>query len=72
MNTVKTALLMVGLTVLLVFVGGALWGSNGMWLFFAIAMVMNFVNYWFSDKIVLRMYGARDGSRCSDALQHYP
>lgn len=60
MNTVKTALLMVGLTVLLVFVGGALWGSNGMWLFFAVAMVMNLVNYWFSDKIVLRMYGARE------------
>lgn len=60
MNTVKTALLMMGLTVLLVFVGGALWGSNGMWLFFAIAMVMNLINYWFSDKIVLRMYGARE------------
>lgn len=60
MNTVKTALLMVGLTVLLVFVGGALWGSNGMWLFFGIAMIMNLVNYWFSDKIVLRMYGARE------------
>jgi heat shock protein HtpX len=60
MNTVKTALLMVGLTALLVFVGGALWGSNGMMMFFAIAMIMNLVNYWFSDKIVLRMYGARE------------
>ena len=60
MNTVKTALLMMGLTVLLVFVGGALWGSNGMWLFFVIAMAMNLINYWFSDKIVLRMYGARE------------
>src|SRR6186997_1653942 len=60
MNTVKTALLMVGLTALLVFVGGALWGSNGMLMFFAIAMIMNLVNYWFSDKIVLRMYGARE------------
>jgi heat shock protein HtpX len=60
MNTVKTAVLMVGLTLLLVFVGGALWGSNGMLAFFAIAMIMNLVNYWFSDKIVLRMYGARE------------
>ena len=60
MNTVKTAVLMAGLTALLVFVGGALWGSNGMLMFFVIAMVMNLVNYWFSDKIVLRMYGARE------------
>jgi heat shock protein HtpX len=60
MNTVKTAVLMVGLTLLLVFVGGALWGRNGMLIFFVIAMVMNLINYWFSDKIVLRMYGARE------------
>jgi heat shock protein HtpX len=60
MNTVKTAVLMVGLTLLLVFVGGALWGRNGMLIFFAIGMVMNLINYWFSDKIVLRMYGARE------------
>src|SRR5262245_25184966 len=60
MNTVKTAVLMIGLTLLLVFVGGALWGRNGMLIFFVIAMVMNLINYWFSDKIVLRMYGARE------------
>jgi heat shock protein HtpX len=59
MNTMKTVVLMAGLTVLLVLVGGGLWGRNGMMLFFGIAMVMNFVNYWFSDKIVLRMYGAK-------------
>jgi heat shock protein HtpX len=59
MNTVKTWTLMIGLTVLLVLVGG-LWGRNGMILFFVIAMVMNLVNYWFSDKIVLRMYRARE------------
>jgi heat shock protein HtpX len=59
MNTVKTWTLMIGLTVLLVLVGG-IWGRNGMILFFGIAMVMNLVNYWFSDKIVLRMYGARE------------
>jgi len=60
MNTVKTIGLMVGLMVLLVFVGGALGGRNGMVLFFGIGMVMNFVSYWFSDKIVLRMYGAQE------------
>lgn len=70
MNTIKTALLMGGLTLLLVFVGGALWGSNGMWIFFAIAMIMNLVNYWFSDKIVLRMYGAREVSE-ADAPMLY-
>ena len=44
MNTIKTMVLMVGLTVLLVVVGGGLWGRNGMMLFFGIAMVMNLVN----------------------------
>jgi heat shock protein HtpX len=61
MNTAKTVLLMVGLTVLLVVVGGVLTGSReGMFLFFGISMVMNLVSYWFSDKIVLRMYGAHE------------
>jgi heat shock protein HtpX len=61
MNTMKTALLMAGLTALLVAVGG-LWGRNGMMLFFGLAMVMNLVSYWFSDKIVLKMYGAKQVS----------
>jgi heat shock protein HtpX len=60
MNTIKTIALMVGLMMLLVFVGGAFWGRNGMILFFGIGMVMNLVNYWFSDKIVLAMYGAKE------------
>jgi heat shock protein HtpX len=59
MNMVKTAVLMAGLTALLVAVGG-LWGRNGMMLFFGLAMVMNLGSYWFSDKIVLRMYGAQE------------
>jgi heat shock protein HtpX len=59
MNTVKTAVLMAGLTALLVAVGG-LWGRNGMMLFFGLAMVMNLGSYWFSDKIVLKMYGAQE------------
>lgn len=61
MNTAKTVLLMAGLTVLLVVAGGLLTGTRqGMLMFFAISMVMNLVSYWFSDKIVLRMYGARE------------
>jgi heat shock protein HtpX len=59
MNTLKTAVLMAGLTALLVAVGG-LWGRNGMLLFFGLAMVMNLGSYWFSDKIVLKMYGAKE------------
>jgi heat shock protein HtpX len=63
MNTVKTAGLMVVLTVLLVTVGGVLTGSRtGVITFFVIAMVMNLVSYWFSDKIVLRMYSAKEAT----------
>lgn len=53
---------MVGLTVLLVFVGGAFGGRQGMIMAFMFAMVMNMFSYWFSDKIVLRMYGAKEVS----------
>jgi heat shock protein HtpX len=60
MNTTKTIVLMVVLTVLLVFVGGALGGRQGMIMAFIFASVMNLVSYWFSDKIVLRMYNARE------------
>jgi len=60
MNTTKTIVLMVGLTVLLVFVGGALGGRQGMIYFFIFSLAMNLFSYWFSDKIVLRMYNARE------------
>src|SRR5262249_10286846 len=59
MNTTKTIILMVGLTVLLVFVGGAIGGRQGMIYLFIFSMLMNLFSYWFSDKIVLRMYSAR-------------
>src|SRR5437867_7284703 len=62
MNATKTVVLMVGLTVLLVFVGGAFGGRQGMIMAFMFAMVMNMFSYWFSDKIVLRMYGAKEVS----------
>jgi heat shock protein HtpX len=59
MNTTKTIVLMVGLTVLLVFVGGVLGGRQGTIIAFVFSLLLNAVNYWFSDKIVLKMYRAR-------------
>lgn len=60
MNTLKTTFLMALLTVLLVTAGGALGGQSGMVTAFLFALVMNGVSYWFSDKIVLRMYRAKE------------
>jgi len=60
MNIMKTTLLMTVLTVLLVLVGGALGGNNGMIFAFVFALAMNFGSYWFSDKIVLAMYHAHE------------
>ena len=59
MNTTKTILLMVGLSVLLVLVGGAFFGRQGTIFAFVVSLLINAVSYWFSDKIVLKMYGAR-------------
>ena len=58
-NMFKTALLLGALTALLVLIGGAVGGQQGMLVAFVLALVMNFFSYWFSDKIVLAMYGAR-------------
>lgn len=63
MNTMKTFLLMGLLTVLLVFIGGFIGGQNGMLIAFAFALIMNFGSYWFSDKLVLRMYGASEAQQ---------
>ncbi len=59
MNTLKTVFLLTFMTVLLVFCGAAIGGRSGMIIAFAMALVMNFVSYWFSDKIVLSMYRAQ-------------
>jgi heat shock protein HtpX len=56
MNTLKTFLLMGALTVLLVLVGNILGGQTGMVIAFGFAVLMNFGSYWFSDRIVLKMY----------------
>lgn len=60
MNTMKTFLLMGVLTVMLVMIGGVIGGEGGMLFALFFAGVMNFVSYWWSDKIVLRMYGAQE------------
>ncbi|MGH7464842.1 MAG: M48 family metalloprotease, partial [Longimicrobiales bacterium] len=59
MERMKVFMLMAGLTALLVVLGGAFFGQQGMLLFFVLAAVMNFGMYWFSDKMVLKMYRAK-------------
>jgi heat shock protein HtpX len=59
MNTVKTLFLLMTLTLILIWAGASLGGKQGMTVAFIFALGMNFFAYWFSDKIVLRMYRAR-------------
>jgi heat shock protein HtpX len=59
-NTVKTALLLGTMSALLLFIGEALGGAGGMAIGFLFAVATNFGSYWFSDKIVLRMYNAQE------------
>jgi heat shock protein HtpX len=58
-NVFKTALLLAVLTAMLVLLGGALGGRQGMLVAFFFAVVMNFASYWWCDKIVLAMYRAQ-------------
>ncbi len=60
MNTLKTTVLLAALTGLLVAVGALFGGTKGMTFMFVISILMNFGSYWFSDKIVLKMYGAQE------------
>lgn len=60
MNYFKTAILLIALTLLFIWVGGMVGGRQGAVFAFIMAMGMNFFSYWFSDKIVLKMYGARE------------
>jgi heat shock protein HtpX len=62
MNGFKTMLLMVTLTLMLVGIGAIFGGKSGMTIALIMAFGMNFVAYWFSDKIVLKMYRAQQVS----------
>jgi len=62
-NAFKTAFLLTALTLLLMFIGRAFGGQNGMFIALAIAVVMNFVSYFYSDKIALSMYRAQPVTR---------
>src|SRR5438477_3479954 len=62
-NTFKTAFLLTAPTLLLMFIGRAFGGQNGMFIALAFAAVMNFVSYFYSDKIALAMYRAQPVSR---------
>ena len=61
-NTLKTTALLGLLTGLLILIGGYLGGTQGMGIAFVIAFLMNFGSYWFSDRIVLAMYGAKEAT----------
>jgi heat shock protein HtpX len=60
MNNIKTLALLVTLTLILVWAGAAMGGKQGMTIAFIFALGMNFFAYWFSDKIVLKMYKAKE------------
>jgi len=62
-NTFKTALLLTAMTLLLMVAGRALGGQRGMLMALVLAAVMNFISYFFSDKIALAMYRAQPISR---------
>lgn len=69
-NGLKTALLLGGLTAVLLLLGYGIAGESGMLLGFGIAAVMNIGAYWFSDKVALRMAGAREVSEAEAPELH--
>ncbi|MBI4735861.1 MAG: zinc metalloprotease HtpX [candidate division NC10 bacterium] len=62
-NTLKTTALLAALTVLFILIGGMVGGEQGMLMAFLFAGLMNFASYWWSDRIVLWMYGAQEVSQ---------
>jgi heat shock protein HtpX len=60
MNSIKVTMLMLFLMALFVAVGYMVGGETGMMMAFVLAAIMNFIAYWFSDKVVLSMYRARE------------
>jgi len=70
MNKLKTTFFLASLAVLFVVVGSLIGGQSGATIAFVIALVMNVGAYWFSDKIVLRMYGAKEVSETEAPVLH--
>jgi len=70
MNQIKTTFLLTCLTLLLVAMGSAIGGQSGMLIAFVLAGGMNFFSYWYSDKIVLKMYKAREVSETESPAFH--
>ena len=66
----RTTFLLGALTGLILLIGDYLGGSGGLMIAFVFAVVMNFGSYWFSDKIVLRMYGAHEVSEAEAPQLH--
>lgn len=69
-NMFKTTILLASLTGLLVMVGRAVGGPGGMIIAFVFAVVMNFGSYWYSDKIVLKMYKAKEVTESEEPKLH--
>ena len=69
-NTIRTGVLLAALTVLVMIIGNLLGGRQGMIIAFFFAVIINFGSYWFSDKIVLKLYRAREVSQ-AEAPQLY-
>jgi heat shock protein HtpX len=65
MNNLKITFLLVALTLLFIGIGYSFGGQRGMMIAFALAIVMNFFSYWFSDKIVLSLYRAKPATEQS-------
>ena len=63
MNSMKTVFLMTVMMVLFIIVGDLIGGQSGMMIAFVFSLVLNFGSYWFSDKVVLSMYKAREVSQ---------
>lgn len=70
MNMIKTTMLMALMMILLIVLGGVVGGKGGALLMFFVSLAMNVFSYWFSDSIVLKMYGARPLTE-SDAPELY-
>lgn len=69
-NTLKTTALLAALTVLFILIGGMLGGEQGMVIAFVFAGLMNVASYWWSDRIVLWMYGAQEMSQAEAPELH--